>query len=107
MKLELTWPSGFKSAIWSGCGSGAGASRCRREIRRPVGAGGPVDAGATDRRQLPNDVLRGRKRETLRDGLQRCGAEIEAAVGTYAEPRPISSIAGMTARGTIEAVPDE
>src|SRR6267142_4335273 len=105
MKLELTWPSGFKSAIWSGCGSVAGALPLpAAKLAAQFGAGRSAE--------IP-DVLKAAP-DSVEDSApggnaKRCstgwnGAPVRSKPPSQPTPlpKPISSIAGMMARGTME-----
>src|SRR5258705_1667145 len=105
MKLELTWPSGFKSAIWSGCGRVAGAL--------PLPAAKLADQfGAGRSAEIP-DVLKAAP-DSVEDSApggnaKRCstgwnGAPVRSKPPSQPTPlpKPISSIAGMMARGTMD-----
>src|SRR5712671_5387082 len=105
MKLELTWPSGFKSAIWSGRGRVAGALPLpAAKLAAQFGAGRSAETP---------DVLKTAP-DSVEDSApggnaKRCstgwnGAPVRSKPPSEPTPlpRPISSIAGMTARGTMD-----
>src|SRR6266849_6255019 len=105
MKLELTWPSGLRSAIWSGCGSVAGA------LPLPA-AKFAAQFGAVGSLELPDARIAAP--DSIEDSepggnAKRCstgwkGAPVRSKPPSEPTPlpRPISSIAGMMARGTMD-----
>src|SRR5882757_9857211 len=105
MKLELTCPSGFKSAIWSGCGRVAGALPLpAAKLAAQFGADG--SAGMPDAPKTAPDSV---EDSAPGGNAKRCstgwnGAPVRSNPPSEPTPlpRPISSIAGMMARGTME-----
>src|SRR5258708_38968511 len=105
MELELAWPSGFKSVIWSGCGRVAGALPLpAAKLAAQFGADG--SAGMPDAPKAAPDSI-----EDSEPGgnAKRCstgwnGAPVRSKPPSEPTPlpRPISSIAGMMARGTMD-----
>src|SRR5712664_2031881 len=109
MKLELTCPSGFKSAIWSGCGRVAGALPLpAAKLAAQFGAGrSSVDAPAWVGR--PKAALGSVEDSAPGGNAKRCstgwnGAPVRSKPPSEPTPlpRPISSMAGMMARGTMD-----
>src|SRR5207248_10119381 len=103
VKLELTWPRGLRSAIWSGWGSEAGASPfalLRLAIQFEAAAVG-ADAGTAGAPAF-NDSSAGNEK---RCATGCCGAEDKSNPPSEPTPlpSPISSIAGITARGIPES----
>src|SRR5260370_42128066 len=105
MKLELTWPSGFKSAIWSGRGSVAGASPLL-PAKFAAQFGADCLAATLGAPKTAPDSIEGSEPA---GNAKRCstgctGAPLRSKPPSEPTPlpRPISSIAGITARGTLE-----
>src|SRR5262249_43096355 len=95
MKLELTCPSGFKSAISSGCGSLAGASALAdAKFAAQFDEADSIFAGAAPK------AAPGSKENRCGTGWR--GAEVRSKPPSEPtpEPKPSSSNAGITARGT-------
>ena len=96
MKLEFTWPSGFRSAICSGCGSVAGASALAA-ARFPA----QVDAVETcaGAAAVPN-ALPAPKGIRCSTGCIGAFERPNPPSEPTPEPSPMSSIGGITGRGT-------
>ena len=99
MKLALICPNGFKSAICSGRGRLAGASALGAAR---FAAQFPADETCGGAAASPNAVpeLNG-----MRCSIGRIGAIVKSNPPSEPtpEPRPISSIGGITARGTADS----
>src|ERR1700740_905067 len=105
MKLALTWPSGLRSLIWSGRGSVAGASPLL-PAKFAAQAGADCLAATLGAPKTAPDSI---EVSEPAGNVKRCstgcsGAPVRSKPPSEPTPlpRPISSIAGMTARGTLE-----
>src|SRR6202043_527936 len=97
MKLELTWPRGFRSAIWSGWGSVAGALPLPpAKFAAQLGAGGSWGALVTP------VATPGSKLKRCSTGWKGAPVKSKPPSEPTPEPRLISSMSGMMARGTMD-----
>src|SRR5712675_2499883 len=105
MKLALTCPSGFKSAIWSGCGSVAGALPLpAAKFAAQFGAGRSVETPEV-LKAAPDpvdDSAPGGNAKRCSTGWNGAPVRSKPPSEPTPLPRPISSIAGLMARGTMD-----
>src|SRR5579859_4094851 len=105
MKLELTCPSGLRSAIWSGRGSVAGALALGA-ARFPAQFEAASVCAAAAAEAMPDSIGGSRPAgKAKRCSTGRSGSAVKSNPPSEPtpEPTPISSIAGIIARGTPEA----